>query len=288
MKSINISGVSHIYDFIPSKNPDSSHTPVLIFIHGWLLSRHYWQPMINKLSEKYACLSYDLRGFGDSLNTENENSSAKYDLASYAEDLKILLQKLNIEQAWLIGHSLGGSIAIWNAHCCPHQVQGVICVNAGGGIYLKEEFERFRNAGAKIVKKRPQWLSYVPFMDLIFARTMVAQPLARAWGRQRLLDFVKADEKAALGSLLDATTEEQVHLLPQMVSRLPQPTYFIAGDQDQVMELKYVHHLASFHPLFEQGQNVIKISNCGHFAMVEHPEIVTSNVSSILERHLRD
>lgn len=289
MQTINISGVHHVYDFIPSKNAKSSDNPVLIFIHGWLLSRHYWQPIINQLTENFSCLSYDLRGFGDSLPKKPQNDHCKYDLASYAEDLKILLQELKIEQAWLVGHSLGGSIALWNAYCCPTQVKGVICVNAGGGIYLKEEFERFRNAGAKIVKKRPQWLCYLPFIDFLFARTMVVQPLARSWGRQRVLDLVRADEQAALGSLLEATTEEQVHLLPQVVSQLKQPTYFIAGEQDKIMELKYVHHLASFHSLFEyQGQNVITLPNCGHFAMLEHPDLVSSKINSILENHHGD
>jgi 2-succinyl-6-hydroxy-2,4-cyclohexadiene-1-carboxylate synthase len=288
MNSITISGVPHVYEFTPCQSATSTNTPVLIFIHGWLLSRYYWQPLIEKLTSQYACLSYDLRGFGDSLALDPEDSSlsSKYDLASYAHDLKLLLQELKIEQAWLIGHSLGGSIALWNAYCCPRQIQGVICVNAGGGIYLKEEFERFRNAGMKIVKQRPSWLCKIPLIDLIFARTMVVKPLDRRWGKQRVLDFVKADEKAALGSLMEATTEEQVHLLPQLVSQLEQPTYFIAGDQDKVMELKYVHHLASFHSLFEpHGQNVIEVSNCGHFAMLEHPEIVSEKIKDILEYH---
>lgn len=288
MNSITISGVPHVYEFTPCQNASSQNKPVLIFIHGWLLSRHYWQPLIEKLKTQYACLSYDLRGFGDSLGSESADCtpSSQYDLASYADDLKLLLQELKIEQAWLIGHSLGGSIALWNAYCCPQQIKGVICVNAGGGIYLKEEFERFRNAGMKIVKQRPSWLCKIPLIDIIFARTMVVKPLERKWGKQRVLDFVKADEKAALGSLMEATTEEQVHLLPQLVSQLEQPAYFIAGDQDQVMELKYVHHLASFHSLFDpHGQNVIEVSNCGHFAMLEHPEIVSEKIKGILECH---
>ena len=289
MNTINISGAPHTYEFTPSKNATAS-TPVLIFIHGWLLSRHYWQPIIKHLTHKYSCLSYDLRGFGDSVTKENKHhnssSNAKYDLASYAHDLKLLLKELKIEKAWLVGHSLGGSIALWNAYLYPQKIQGVICINAGGGIYLKEEFERFRKAGAKIVKKRPKWLAQIPLIDLIFARTMVVQPLAKHWGRQRVLDFVKADEKAALGSLMETTTQEEVHKLPQLVSQLKQPAYFIAGDGDKVMETKYVNHLASFHYLFEScAKNVVELSNCGHFAMIEHSKIVTSKIDSILNNH---
>lgn len=305
MPTIDILGVPHAYELIsPSPKPS---TPVLVFIHGWLLSRQYWLPLIEKLAPDYPCLIYDLRGFGDSqpisetLNQEGiidwetsvqeansrlANNSSPYGLGAYAQDLSILLQKFAIKRAWLIGHSLGGSIALWGADLCPQQVQGVICLNAGGGIYLKEEFERFRSAGEQLIKRRPSWLSYVPLIDVLFSRIMVNRPLERRWGRQRVLDLIRADAQAALGSLLDSTKEAEVHLLPQIVSRLPQPVYFFAGDKDMVMEPKYVRYLASFHPLFDvQGNNVIELANCGHMSMVEQPEILGEKMLQILMNH---
>jgi pimeloyl-ACP methyl ester carboxylesterase len=310
MAIIEISGIPHFYELT---SPDaSSDLPVLVFIHGWLLSRNYWQPVVERLSSQYRCLTYDLRGFGDSqakqpyqpqslgeigempskVNTATLISQtahefdSSYTLAAYAQDLKILLQKLEIDRAWSIGHSLGGSIALWTAQFCPDRVKGVICLNSGGGIYLKEEFERFRLAGQQLVKYRPGWLSHLPFLDLLFARTMVASPLATEWGRQRIIDFVKADAKAALGSLLDTTTEAEVHLLPQLVSKLPVPVYFVAGECDRVMEPKYVRHLASFHRLFdERGKNVLEIANCGHLSMVECPDQVVAIVEEIINKH---
>lgn len=304
MATIEILGVSHAYDLTP---PRKQASPVLVFIHGWLLSRQYWRPLIEDLSSDYRCLSYDLRGFGDSstiaeladlssgdtgversCESREQVRSAldKFTLAAYARDLQVLLQKLSIEQAWLVGHSLGGSIALWGAEFCRERIQGVICLNSGGGIYLKEEFERFRQVGQQLVKQRPRWLPYVPLIDLLFARAMVARPLARHWGRQRVIDFLKADTQAALGSLLESTTEAEVHLLPQVVSQLQQPVYFLAGAQDTVMEPKYVSHLASFHPLFGNcGDNVIEIPNCGHLSMVEQPSKVAKIIREILSTH---
>lgn len=297
MAIIDIQGKPHAYDFVSS--PSQSSRPVLVFIHGWLLSRQYWLPLINYLSPHYPCLIYDLRGFGDSQGEENAeilsskllkeatpSSASAYTLAAYAQDLKILLEKLNIEKAWLIGHSLGGSIAIWGADFCCDRVLGAICLNSGGGIYIKEEFERFRKAGTQLVKRRPRWLYSLPGMNWIFARTMVARPLSREWGKQRIIDFLRADGKAALGALLDSTTEEEVNLLPQMVSRLSQPVYFVAGAADKVMETKYVCHLASFHSLFcNCAENVIEIPECGHMSMVEKPEAVATAIQDILSKH---
>ena len=115
---------------------------------------------------------------------------------------------------------------------------------------------------------------------------MVARPLDKEWGRKRVEDLLRADEMAALGSLLDSTTEEEVHLLPQMVSRLQQPVYFVAGAKDQVMEPKYVTHLASFHSLFQHcGENVIEIADCGHMSMVENPDAVAKIIHKVLQKH---
>jgi 2-succinyl-6-hydroxy-2,4-cyclohexadiene-1-carboxylate synthase len=295
MATIEILGVPHAYELTaPTSCPDT-----LVFIHGWLNSRGYWQPVISRLSVDLQCLSYDLRGFGesksqvpssvkftsDSIEELSLPFNSIYTPAVYAQDLAALLEQMNITSAWLIGHSLGGTIALWAAAQMPECVKGVICINAGGGIYLKEAFEQFRSAGQRFLQVRPRWLSQIPLIDLLFTRASVARPLDRHWARQRVIDFVVADPEAALGALLDSTTEEEVNRLPQLVSQLQQPVYFLAGTDDKVMEPKYVRHLASFHRLFQySGDNVIEIPNCGHLAMLEQPDVVASHIRSIVKR----
>ncbi len=320
VNTLNILGFPHAYEL--SASPDSS--PVLVFVHGWLLSRAYWQPVIQRLSSRYSCLSYDMRGFGESqlVSTHPALETAlletavleiagvstrepaigsgrslsdlayatpprsAYTPAAYANDLVLLLQQLQIQRAWLIGHSLGGCIALWAADQAPDTIAGVICVNSGGGIYLKEEFERFRAAGRQIINFRPRWLSYVPFLDVMLSRLNVAQPIDRTWGRQRLMDLLNVQPEVALGTLLDSTTEAEVHLLPQVVSRLRQPVHFVAGANDAIIQPQYVHHLASFHSSFEScGNNVSEIPNCGHLAMVEQPDAIVREIRAVLEQH---
>lgn len=315
MATIDILGVSHTYELTaPTRSPH-----VLVFIHGWLLSRRYWLPLIQQLSPEYQCLSYDLRGFGDSTRLARPSGRGmdrlrsrpaffrfaatpdwslvstpaafpdplppRYTPAAYAADLGVLLQRLQIKRAWLIGHSLGGTIALWAADALKDQVQGVICLNSGGGIYLKEEFERFREVGRRILKFRPPWLLHLPLIDWWLCRANVCQPLDRVWGKQRLSDFIQADPEAATGALLDSTTPEEVHQLPQIVARLQQPVYFIAGREDGVMELKYVQHLASFHPLFKsEPGNVIEIAQCGHLSMIEQTQAIAVHLHRILSQ----
>jgi pimeloyl-ACP methyl ester carboxylesterase len=296
MATIEILGVPHAYEL----TAPTSYPHTLVFIHGWLNSCGYWQPVISRLSADFQCLSYDLRGFGSSQSQPrsefSQNSTgvsvvdslqdSLYSPSAYAQDLIILLEQLNIASAWLIGHSLGGTIALWTAAQLPKQVSGIICINAGGGIYLKEAFEQFRAAGQKFLQVRPRWLSQLPLIDLLFTRVSVARPLERHWARQRVIDFVAADPEAALGTLLDSTTEEEVNRLPQLLAQLKQPVYFLAGANDKVMEPKYVRHLASFHQLFQYiGDNVIEIPDCGHLAMLEQPEAVADQIRLIMTRY---
>ncbi|ELS02095.1 putative hydrolase or acyltransferase of alpha/beta superfamily [Xenococcus sp. PCC 7305] len=284
MPSITISGTDYSYQI--TKPVANSRLPVLVFVHGWLLSHHYWQPVVDILQADYQCLRYDLRGFGTSRNIQN-SVKRDYSLAAYAQDLCDFLARLKVENAWLIGHSLGGSIALWSADLAPQVIQGVIGVNSGGGIYVREEFAKFRNAGQQIVKFRPTWLPYIPGLSLIFSRMMVYRPISLNWARQRIIDLINADSEAALGSLLQTTTEEEVHYLPRLVSRLAQPVYFIAGQKDRIMEPKYVHHLASFHRLFDSGHgNVLELPECGHLAPLEVPVALAEMTLSIINKHL--
>ncbi len=283
--------VNHAFTLTPK--PSQSST-TLVFVHGWLLSQRYWQPVIDRLKNDFQCLSYDLRGFGASTQDPQARSvppsedglseASPYSLAAYAQDLGGLLDTLGFESVWLVGHSLGGSVALWAAKLFPQKVAGVICVNAGGGVYLPAEFDRFRQVGQQVVRWRSLWFKQIPFIECAFAQLMVANRLALHWGKCRVDDLLAADPVAATGILLESTTESEVHQLPRVVSSLKQPVYFVAGQQDSVMEEKFVRHLASFHPLFEAG-NVAVLPQCGHMAMVERPDELSNLILEYVKQH---
>ena len=316
MPTADIFGIPHTYHLsanpsASASSPTASQGPeTLVFIHGWLLSQAYWQPLVTQLSEDYRTLTYDMRGFGGSVvpdlspdsqasrdihlppdkswypgASSNRNRSytvTPYSLAAYAQDLGKLLEHLGLDNVWLMGHSLGGSVALWSAYLFPQQVKGVICLNAGGGIYIPNEFEKFRAAGQQMVKFRPAWLPNVPLLPRAFTQAMVHKKLDIEWGRQRVTDFVRADRAAAEGALLESTTAEEVHQLPKLVSQLDQPVHFITASQDTVMLPRYVNYLASFHPQFAQEAMVSEIPDCGHMAMVEQPEAVEAIVRQVI------
>jgi len=99
----------------------------LILIHGWLGSWRYWVPTMEGLSVKYKTYALDLWGFGDS-----DKSNRYYDINTYVELLTDFLDKLGIGQQGpipIVGHALGGLVALRFAAQAPERVKQVMGVS---------------------------------------------------------------------------------------------------------------------------------------------------------------
>ena len=82
----------------------------IIFIHG-IGSRHYtWNGVIEELKDEYQCITYDLRGHGESVVDESN-----FTLEDLVEDLENLRSFLDINKIHIVGHSLGGMIGTFYA-----------------------------------------------------------------------------------------------------------------------------------------------------------------------------
>jgi pimeloyl-ACP methyl ester carboxylesterase len=86
----------------------------LVLIHGWSLNANMWQPQMTALRQKFQVIKYDRRGFG--------KSSGGEDITWDAEDLKALLDRLNIRKAHVLGMSQGGRVALQFARRNPERV----------------------------------------------------------------------------------------------------------------------------------------------------------------------
>jgi len=83
-------------------------TPVL-FIHGNASCSTYWEETMLALPEQYHAIAPDLRGYGD---TEDKRIDARRGLGDWLDDLQALLEELGVEKYHLVGHSMGGTIAM--------------------------------------------------------------------------------------------------------------------------------------------------------------------------------
>src|SRR3990170_6692547 len=83
---------------------DWGEGPAIVFSHGWPLSSDAWEDQMFFLASKgYRCIAHDRRGHGRSSQPFNGN-----DMATYADDLADLVERLDLKNAILVGHSTGG------------------------------------------------------------------------------------------------------------------------------------------------------------------------------------
>lgn len=96
----------------------------LIFIHGWSCDGRYWQKQIPVFAKEYQVIAVDLAGHGHSSLDRSE-----YSILSFANDVKAVIEKENIDRAILIGHSMGGGVIAETVRLMPGKVIGIVGVD---------------------------------------------------------------------------------------------------------------------------------------------------------------
>src|SRR3954447_1883480 len=101
--------------------------PPVVLIHGVAGSAHTWGSVIEPLAEKYTLIAPDLIGHAESAKPRGDSS-----LGAFASGIRDLMQALAIERATIVGHSLGGGIAMQLAYQFPERCERLVLVSSGG------------------------------------------------------------------------------------------------------------------------------------------------------------
>jgi pimeloyl-ACP methyl ester carboxylesterase len=115
--------------------------PAIVLIHGWATDANYWNAQFNPLKAKYTVVAVDLAGHGASSKNRTD-----WSMANYGEDVAAVARKISNRQIILVGHSMGGTVALEAAPRIGDRVIGIIVVDALKSIGLpptpKAEIER--------------------------------------------------------------------------------------------------------------------------------------------------
>lgn len=282
MPYINVRGVEHYYEWI--KKPSPEIKPVMVFIHGWAGSCRYWKSTANALCDQFDCLLYDLRGFGRShgrssvaqasefvieSSSSNQESDAirelTYELVEYADDLAVLLDRMQLPRVFLHAHSMGASIATLFVNCYSHRVEKAILTCSGVFEYEEKAFAAFHKFGSYVVKFRPWWLVKIPFVDSMFMARFLYKPIPAKERRAFLLDFLQADYNAALGTIFSSVSKTAAELMPQEFTKITVPSLLVAGQYDKIIPAQMGRQAAALNNKVE----FVVIPNTAHFPMLE-------------------
>lgn len=243
--------------------------PPLVLIHGIGDSSATWAEVIPDLARGHTVIAPDLLGHGAS-----DKPRADYSVAAYANGVRDLLTALGIESATLVGHSLGGGVAMQFAYQYPERTERLILVSAGGvGREVNAVLRAVSLPGAPLLLA----LLTLPGMRLqveLFARLMRFLDTDLGQDAPELLTMVDALPDATSRSAFVHTLRGVVDWRGQAVTMLDRcyltegmPTMLLWGDRDSVVPVRHAYRAHEAMP----GSRLAVFEGAGHFPFHTDP-----------------
>lgn len=242
---------------------DLGEGKVIVLIHGWPLSDAMYEYQYNELAQNgFRVIGITLRGFGKS-----DKPYGQYNYDVYADDIKVILDKLQIENATLGGFSMGGAISIHYVarHNSAH-VSKLALFGAAAPIWTKRvgyPYGSTKEAADGLIKlstvDRPQLLE---IFGKIFAATETALPS----GLGNWLGAINLEASPY------ATTQSLIALrdtdLRSELSKIKIPTAIFHGVKDKICEFALAEQMQKGIP----NSTIVRFENSGHGLFLEERE----------------
>ena len=260
---------------------EAGEGPLLLLVHGMAGTARNWDPVIEPLALRNHVVAPDFPGHG-----ESEPGAGDYSLGSLASGLRDLMVSLGHDRATLVGHSLGGGVALQFAYQFPEKVERLVLVSSGG---LGPEVGAVLRAAA------------LPGADLFIRATAGPGAVAGGWltgalgkvGLRPNFDLAEVgrayatladtDRRKAFLSTLHAvvgTDGQRVAALDRLYLAETVPMLIIWGERDPIIPV--AHGRAAHAQL--PGSRLEVFPDAGHIPMQECP----GRFAATLQRFLDD
>lgn len=238
----------------------------VVLLHGFCGSHAYWKYVTDDLSEYYRVIAIDLRGHGKSAVPEDS-----YTIADMANDLKLLLDKLEVEHASIIGHSLGGYIALSFAEQYKEYVEGLGLIHSTA----YPDSEKAKQGRLKAIESI-QSQGMEGFIDRLSEKLFAPQNLEPFKGEVEFIKTIGYATKiqGAVGAL-EAMKNREDKI--QFLKEYNKPLLLVAGQEDQIIPIEKTFAI--------EGEHVsqILLEKSGHMGMLEEPQAIIEALNTFLE-----
>jgi len=223
----------------------------LVLVHGYPLDHSIWDRVVPLLSGTFDVITPDLRGFGQSGSTEQA-----YGMEDYAADLSALLDHLEVKQAVLAGHSMGGYVALAFARAFPARVRGLALVSSQAGADSADSKDRRYKSAAEVDQNGTG--SVAEAMSAKLSADSALQSFSR--------DLIARQSPAGLIGALRAMAERSDST--DLLKGFQLPVVLVHGDADALIPVERAREVVSLVP---QARLFI-LEGVGHLPMLEAPE----------------
>jgi pimeloyl-ACP methyl ester carboxylesterase len=243
--------------------------PALLLIHGLTGSSTTWREVMPTLAERFTVIAPDLLGHGESAKPRGD-----YSLGAFASGVRDLLVTLGIERATVVGHSLGGGVALQMTYQFPERCERLVLVNSGG---LGKEVHAILRAvtlpGAEAVLPvvlLPQVQRFLAGVGAVAGRAGFKLGVRGAEIWRSYTGLTETRGRVAfihtVRSVIDVTGQ-RVSARDRLYLAREVPTLIIWGDRDRIIP---VSHAYAAHELME-GSTLRIIEGADHFVPFEAP-----------------
>jgi pimeloyl-ACP methyl ester carboxylesterase len=255
--------------------------PPVVLIHGMVNSSRHWESVALRLADAYTVVAPDLIGHGDSATPRGD-----YSLGAHAASIRDLLAAIGIDRATIVGHSLGGGVAMQFFYQFPQRTERLILVSSGGlgrevspllrtaalpgasALLSLAAHRRLVSALWHIGGRLPQRGSWKGVYLQAIARALrpLEEPGARAAFLQTLRSVIDAR-----GQRVGA--RDRLYLLGAM------PTLIVWGERDNTIPISHGRSAHEAAP----GSRFETLPRAAHFPHLEDPEGLAGVVRDFLE-----
>jgi len=244
--------------------------PPVVLIHGMVNSSRHWEDVALRLAERYTLIAPDLIGHGDSATPRGD-----YSLGAHAASIRDLLAVIGVDHATIVGHSLGGGVAMQFFYQFPQRTDRLVLISSGGlgrevspllrGAALPGAAAILRAAAHRRVldglwwsgeRMRARGIGTGVYLQAI-ARAL--RPLERAGARKAFIQTLR--------SVIDVhgqrvSARDRLYLLRSY------PTLIVWGERDNTIPLS--HGEAAHHAI--PGSRFVTLPRAAHFPHLEDPD----------------
>ncbi len=223
--------------------------PAVVLIHGWSCNSSYWRSQIADLQARYTTVTLDLAGHGASGRNRSD-----WSMARYGEDVAAVVRQLPNRQIVLVGHLMGGPVALQAAPLIGERLVGIIGVDTFTSLGLppppRPEVEK------EIAPFKADFIGQMHrFVPLLFTKT--ADP---TFVRKVADDMAREPPQIAIETLLGLNAMDFGTLLP----RIHVPIVAIDSDTGRPVDQTRIRKLVP-------GFRLVIVKGSGQFLMLENP-----------------
>lgn len=244
-------GVQIVYE-TAGNGPDA-----LVFVHGWSCNRSHWRNQVQEFSGRYRTIAIDLGGHG-----ESGSDRVEWTRQAFADDVVAVMDQERVDQAALLGHSMGGGVILYATQRLGQRVAGLIGADTFRGFRSDPST---RLADRLLAMKEDYVVGASAWIESMFApdspKPLVNSVTDGMLATPSVVGIGAVEGMMAAGALFEIANSIDVPKFA--IHALGSPV-----DMDEAREV---------------GVEVRFVTTSGHFVMLEDPETFNRYVDEALE-----